>query len=197
LIASCIDPIEPEPSPYRGRPSFVIDPGGGPNDLGTLGGIRGQAQGVNSSGSIVGYSAFDSTGTVVPMIWTQASGMQRLFGPTDVTEGYAFDINDSGVVAGELLGVGGFRWESDSLYMLANISGFANSTVAAINNSGVIAGAAFDTINSTGLRPMMWDASGNPTALFPTTHSPGEAKDINNNGIVVGWISDPTLGGIV
>lgn len=114
-------------------------------DLGVLGeGTYSGASAINTSGEIIGYSAFTATGTEIrPIYWTQATGMR----PLDNVYSNALSVNDSDAVVGSSPARGrladAFLWTPASGYQdlnsLISLSSGWNLQVAwGINRSGQI-----------------------------------------------------------
>ena len=68
-------------------------------DLGTLGGPGARAKAIDNSGHVVGASG-DASGIGHAFLWTQTGGMQDLGLAAGWTSASAWDINESGQVAG-------------------------------------------------------------------------------------------------
>lgn len=72
--------------------------------LGTLGGSSSVAMAINDLGAVVGRAATGSRrgggGQSVAFIWTEATGMRSLGLPFGSDFGWAWDINETGIVAG-------------------------------------------------------------------------------------------------
>lgn len=132
----------------------------------------GAAMGVNNS-LVAAGTALDAKGQSSPCIWKD--GKRQFLVPGQ--RGLAFDINDSGLVAGYADGKP-FAWsESGGLKLLSANPGSA----VAVNNLGEAAGQ----MNNS---PCIWNQQGQ--VMFLTDNLPGEAGGINFSGQVVGFFSD-------
>jgi probable HAF family extracellular repeat protein len=140
-------------------------------------------------------------------VWTPAGGMEDLT-PTSSNESAAFDINDSGLIVGEMVVNGvyrGFRVQAGGQTVL--LPGFpgadARGGAHGVNSAGQVVGWAWfgpqhaalwepnGTIVDLGVNPAVQpdcfpSAPGTPTSF---------AEDINDHGTVVGYVGN-TCGGV-
>jgi probable HAF family extracellular repeat protein len=97
--------------------------GGTAIDLGTLGGVNGEARAINNFGDIVGYSEL-STGQNRATLWT-ASGPQNL--GTLAGASFALGINDEGTIVGYYIDRNNQQracvWKGGALYDLNTLMG--------------------------------------------------------------------------
>ncbi len=115
------------------------------SDLGSLGGQKVSAIGINNNGWIVGSSTLADNTTYRAFLWRPGLGMVPV-GPVD---GFANDINDAGVVVGHYydqeFGRRGFRWENGVTTVVEYAAGgtdleWRKFLPTQINNNGVITG---------------------------------------------------------
>jgi probable HAF family extracellular repeat protein len=114
-------------------------------DLGTLGGNKSGAWGVNNHRQVVGYSSVPGNDNVFhAFLWTSASGLQDL-GTLGGSSSYALAINDSGAIVGTSNLPGdtvqhAFLWtKSKGMQDLETLGG-RNSTAFGINSEGWVVG---------------------------------------------------------
>jgi probable HAF family extracellular repeat protein len=90
----------PNVSPCVNR-AYFWPAGGGRVDLGTLGGNRSEAYGVNDAGRVVGLS-LTKTGFTRAFSWTASGGMKELALPGSSGKSVAFaqGINNAGMIVG-------------------------------------------------------------------------------------------------
>lgn len=162
--------------------------------LGTLGGAKSYAFGMNDSGQVVGYSyVFVSTNWRWAYVWDAVTGMTAL-GTLGGKHSYAFAINEGGTVVGcnqvtdAWLGERhAFIWDPvNSMRDLGNLGG--NSTVAQdINASGTVVGYGLDAAGKYQAFICQWDGDEFVMTALPTLGgNQGYAYGINESGKVVG-----------
>jgi uncharacterized membrane protein len=117
---------------------------GTPEDLGTLpGAFSSTANAISGDGTtIVGESDY------LPMVWTQASGMQ----PLPFNEGgNAFAVNFDGTVIAGYDGSNAARWTNGVLQILPNLAGGSVGGAYAVSGNGLLTGGfvADDAFNQS------------------------------------------------
>ncbi|GHJ47483.1 hypothetical protein Cs7R123_48250 [Catellatospora sp. TT07R-123] len=168
-------------------------------DLGSLGGQKSFASGINNKGWIVGGSTLAGEGVYHAFLWKPGQGMVDI-GPLG-THSIADDINDSGVVTGYYhdaeLGNRGFRWKNGVMTVVENGAvppdpEWRRFLPEQINNNGVIIGDNQDqaarwvngTVANVGL---LGSSSGGGNAAGDVTVS----LDVAPYGAYV-WMADGT-----
>ena len=153
-------------------------------DLGSLGGVAWNTPtAINNQGVVVGFSDLpgdaDGTPNYQAFIWTQATGIQKLPLPPGETRAAAFGINDRNEAVGLSRAPGrpyhATLWQSGGVTDLNSVTLpgspyliYAND----INDSGVLAGEAFDA--STGTAPAF---EAFPTAISNAATSSARVQD--------------------
>jgi probable HAF family extracellular repeat protein len=172
---------------FAGPPRYTI------TDLGTLGGTYSRAAGLNDLGQVTGWSHTSGSSTDRAFLWSAELGMANL-GTLGGSRSLAYTINNAGQIVGQShSGTGfwrAFLWESSTgMVNLGTPSGTIDSVARGINDSGRIAGFAYNS-------------SGNPSAItrdgsgWQTLETLGgtysQAQAVNAAGRIVG---DATLPG--
>jgi len=183
--------------------AFLYTPGTVIQDLGTLpGGSFSQAQGINDSGQVVGWSFLGGTSTTHAFLYTPGTVMQDL---GTLGGGYSngLDINNLGQVTGYSWTGGVTTYEHAFIYSsgtgmvdLNPLLGGYGSRGQGINNSGEVLGnySIIGTAGSTDTHPFLYTPG---TGMQVLGTLPGgtysHAQGINNLGQVVG--DSDTAGG--
>jgi probable HAF family extracellular repeat protein len=170
--------------------AFLWTATGGMQDLGTLGGDFSQAQGINASGQVVGYSYLADNITFHAFLWTASGGMQDLGAPAGANS-VAMAINNAGQIAGYSSSPAtstdriyhALLWTGGVMTNLGTLGG-KSSDAMAINDAGVVTGAS--QAKSGGYRPMMWTATGGMRDLGTLGQPGGSGFGINASGEIVG-----------
>ena len=147
-------------------------------DLGTLGGPGSNAQAVNESGQVVGWSPL-ANGELHGFLWTAKDGMQDL-GP-----GRALKVTDDGVVL--IRRSDGYElWSKNG----SSPTGLSPAySVSDMNNRGVLVGQTPDG------RAFIWSAASGVEILSGVGHGWSAAYALNDNGVVAGYAATDHLHG--
>ena len=174
-----------EPRP----PSYVVedlgtlhpDPNAPPDKPRWLGASA--ATGISKNGTVTGWSQYaELEGNSHAFIWKNGT-MRDLTFPNDAGRSVGLDVNDSGVVVGDLNLLTPFRAAGGGLVQLAPV-GDAN----AIDNAGTVVGRAHPVAGAPG-KAVWWAANSlTPVPLTPRAYRDGSATDINNRGVIVGHV---------
>jgi probable HAF family extracellular repeat protein len=188
--------VQPNPcyhgEPNSGSSAFLWETGAMSSLPRLPGGCGAQAQAINASGQIVGFSWWDRTGDGStlqrPVMWDNGV-LEDLAYPvsSDQGNGVANDINDNGQVVG-YFGDNAFLWQNGVMEDLGTLGGVF-SEADAINSSGQIVGNA----HTAAERPhaFLW-RNGTMKDLGTLGGSSSYAHDINDKGQVVGHSSIAT-----
>jgi probable HAF family extracellular repeat protein len=162
-------------------------------DIGTLGGTRTMALGVNNSGQIVGYSTTTNDAATNAFIYSH--GVMANLGTLGGLRSEAYAINDFAQVVGWSWTTGGsgspahaflYNYNTGALSDLGTLGG-SYSLAYAINEYGQVAGESY---NSNSLnRAFLWTA-GNMAGLSTLGGNYSRALGINKLGHVVGTAND-------
>jgi uncharacterized membrane protein len=167
----------------------VLIQGDAVTDLGTLGGRRSAAHGLNAKTTVVG----DAEAEIVPedeqapshaFVWTEADGMRALAEPPNGNWSLAHAINDNGVIAGNtrVLADDGstvymaVRWVNGSPQVLASDPVDAKATT--INKAGVTGG-------SLNHAAVIWRPSGTMLNLGTFGYPEASVVDINDRQVAL------------
>jgi len=160
------------------------------SDITPPGGIRGEASGINNSGHVVGWVFFCDLvdGNCVngrSRAFIYRNGTNNVLGTLGGRDSLAFDINDSGQVAGwsdTSLQTGGdshaFVFQNGALHDIGVNISTRRSEAHSINAVGQVAGVASSNTNNGAF------VYTNGNAVFFEIN--GYANDVNNGGQVVG-----------
>jgi len=157
--------------------------GAGVTDLGTLGGFRGEAQGINNSGEIVGSTL---SGTGGPGFLYSGGAMSDI-GTLGGNYSIAYAINSSGQFVGSAYGPSGGRQayldSNGVMSSLGVLPGDVGSAALALNNLGVIVGESY---NSGGIASAFVWAGGTMSAIPTLGGRVSAAYGVNDAGLIVG-----------
>jgi len=165
-------------------------------DLGSLGGVYANANGLNNRGQVAGFSTLTGDlGGGRAFLWDH--GTMRNLGTLggDFTFSEANAISDNGEIAGHTSTADGpfrgFRWEHGVMTDLGSVPGYDCSNTGSINSSGQIAGWAY-RCDQTSVHAALWEKGG-PGVDLNTLVPPGsgfeliEADFISDTGEITGF----------
>ena len=164
--------------------------GSGPIEALSPVGTNTVATGINSEGTIVGYSGLLMSGTGAGLTWTSPGPLQNI-----ANAGEATAINDNGVVVGYVPQAGvtqhAYRYDGtgppQDLGVIAGTRSYAHD----INNAGVIVGWSNAAVGSTVKRAARY--VNGAWSLIPglSSFTDTEAQAVNEAGDIVGLIGNP------
>jgi len=116
------------------------------------------------------------------------------------------DVSEAGHVAGYVSPFGnwqyerGFRWKDGAMEILHPLPGALACRVWGVNSQGVAVGDSKfyeeDGVTYSHYRPTAWiGGEASPLALAPT-YSAGVARDVSDDGVILGSVSTPNQSGI-
>lgn len=160
-------------------------------ELGTLGGTRSNAVGINDEGSVTGRA--DTTdGSGRAYVWDASTDQMRSLGTLE-----AYAINNSRTVVGTVAGVGPVRWVYDQTadsWTYERLTTFTpdGTFPTDINQPGQISGWSDQIVAGVG-GAVLWQATGEVVALDPSARwSYSIATSINASGLVTGYARNGT-----
>jgi probable HAF family extracellular repeat protein len=161
-------------------------------DLGTLGGSRSDAYGINEAGDVVGRARTASEQTHA---FLYSNGFMVDLGTLGGASSQAWDINDAGQIAGWATDANGdrmaFLYENGTMFALADAGGGFNQAYG-INDAGEVAGqarnAAGDSVAALWIGDAAFDL--NDLVVGAAGWTFDFAWDINDQGWIVGNATD-------
>ncbi len=150
---------------------------------------------INDTGVKVGTGHFsDDNGVMLSSALVIRPDGSRAILPFDdtVPTQYAIDVNNSGQVVGfaqnDQAKIFGFLW--DEVQGLRYFSDLNNDHyVFSINNLGKVLGTVL--VNSNEYYPFLWSETDGIQVLAQVNQQNTFALDLNDNGVIVGWIGSP------
>ena len=165
---------------------FLWTKAGGMQDLGSLGGAFGSANGLNKRGRVVGFSNLAGDLTFHPFSWTPSAGMRDL-GTFGGNNGQANAVNDVGEIVGKTDLPGskthdGFFWKHGVMTDLGTVDGDPCSNAIAINSRGQVVGTSSDCV--AGLHAFLWE-NGGPMVDLNTLVPPHPGVQLTGGDIYI------------
>jgi probable HAF family extracellular repeat protein len=164
-------------------------------DLGTLGGVLGVTNWLNSSGEVVGTSDLTGDANFHAFLWSRGSLMDlRTLGGNNSE---AFWISDSGLVVGradfsvQSTNHHAFLWKNGVMTDLGTLGPCLNSTAYSVNSNGQVVGDTGDCPGGGG-GPSFFSEHGEHIVDINTLVLPGsdlevvDLFDINDRGEIAG-----------
>ena len=165
-------------------------------DLGTLGGVKSVACGLNNRGEVTGNSSV-AAGPEHAFVWR--GGVMTDLGilPGDLASG-GFGINNSGQVAGNSSITSTMNeapydvvlWDDGEIIPLGTLGGLYGFATA-INERGQVTGAARTAVDE--LHAFLWEEDNGMTDLAPG-ETVSRSRGINNRGQIVGNVGTSGFG---
>jgi probable HAF family extracellular repeat protein len=162
-------------------PAFVVIPGIGLKVLPSIYGSGSEGFAVNNRGDVIGYTE----------AW-HVDALGNVTGPVDLGTFIARDINDGGVMAGAQNGLPAIAWFDASaalqVQMLGVLPGNGLGSAYAINNLGAVVGESREYLGNYLWRShaFLWTPANGMIALGDLGGGASIARDINDNGLIVG-----------
>jgi probable HAF family extracellular repeat protein len=177
-----------------------LNAGGTYTDLGTLGGMDSNANGINDLGQIVGGSV-NGAGQFHAFLYD--SGKMGDLGTLGGDRSEAFDINNHGVIVGDSRngdptteGFGqAFRYAGGTMTALGTLPGGLGSNAYAINDKGMIGGASYEGPFTVPEYPYHAVTFGGGAAHAIGVSDLGDSAiyGLNDYGLAVGGLPSPTM----
>jgi probable HAF family extracellular repeat protein len=126
------------------------------------GGIASQAEAINATGTVVGYSIVDRDGHAHATRWDGATPTD-LGLPFGATYAYADAVNRRGEIAGYAANDSGFPvavlWTSTGIVTLGTLPGYDSSLATGIDADGTVVGVSFVQADTSLQQGFKWTAA--------------------------------------
>ena len=171
---------------------FRQSEGGVMQSLGSLGGDFGVARDINDDGQITGHSHDGST--LRAFIWEQGVGLTDIGNFTANGSSSGQGINSAGHIAGAGTTTQdeqhAFYWDGNMMTDLGTLGTGEQSFAHALNDSNMVVGYGTLTESGSTFGTFKWTSSGGIQQLDQLFSYDTRARDVNNDGDVVGrsWI---------
>ncbi len=166
--------------------AYLWTVGGGPAELGSLGGTFTSGIDLNNAGQVIGVAA-DPQDRAIPFIWSEATGLVP-FQPLGPDVSYQLrDLNDRGQIAGDYSRGGmsrPFLWSADTGFQDLGTLGGQWGYAYYVNEAGQVLGQAQNAAGRW--RPFLWSAE---TGMVDLGGRPFFAQDLGDGGLAVGQSS--------
>jgi probable HAF family extracellular repeat protein len=196
LIAGSVEQngIDPITGAQRSRPVLIVN--GQARDLGTLGGVYGDAYAVNDAGQVVGKADLPSRpggGATHAFVWDH--GTMHDVGTLGGRDSLAYAINNRGQIAGfSLTATSGARhaclWQNGRAIDLGALPGDTTSEAHGINDRGQVVGTSDKAPQAAANRAVLWDRGSAVDLKSRIANARDwtlqDAMAINNAGEIVG-----------
>lgn len=146
---------------------------------------------INGDGQIL-TTQLDQSDQVSAVLILNPNGTTTQLSPDVPTLAHFLGFSNSGYITGQV-GMDNFRWgpagASQQLEEPDGIPGRQNYCPYAVNSHGIVVGVKLVGQSAV---PARWDAAGKATLLaLPAGYDAGQARDVNDSGIIVGYVTKP------
>lgn len=157
----------------------------------------GEAEDINDSGLIVGWTEDFSGTSPMPVRWSTGGTPSILTMPGTANGGNAVAINNAGQIVGWVKSSGVNQPARLGASPALLMPGFRGSAMD-INASGAAVGYVYASPSSSVSWPLHWTAGGTPSFLaIPTGYFEAAATGISDDGTITGWAHYRTQAGTI